>query len=197
MGAKEYYNKVIGKAFDEDGVYGAQCVDGFKHFCRTELGFNISKKAICNPTGFATSIWDNFNSLGLNKYFDKVPSNQMVDGDWAIWSKGSRDCPDSHIACFRKDNGNGTGVFLGQNQFGKRCFTQGNIRYDGIRGGLRPKKYHPAPAKEKVDQILHKGSKVQLTGTYTVKDINVKENTALINIAGKDYWISSVPLKEV
>ena len=51
--------------------------------------------------------------------------------------------------------------------------------------------------KEKVDQILHKGSKVQITGTYTVKDINVKDNTAKINIAGKDYWISSVPLKEV
>ena len=53
------------------------------------------------------------------------------------------------------------------------------------------------PVSEIVDQILHKGSHVVLTGTYEVKDINVKDNTALINIGGVDYWISSVPLKEV
>lgn len=53
------------------------------------------------------------------------------------------------------------------------------------------------PVSEVVDQILHKGSHVVLTGTYEVKDINVKDNTALININGVDYWISSTPLKEV
>lgn len=56
---------------------------------------------------------------------------------------------------------------------------------------------YPIQQQEKVDQILHKGSKVQLEGTYVVKDINVKDNTALITIDGKDYWISSTPLKEV
>lgn len=50
---------------------------------------------------------------------------------------------------------------------------------------------------EKVDQILHKGSKVQIPGTFEVVDINVKDNTALVRIDGKDYWLSSVPLKEV
>lgn len=138
----EYYLSVIGKGFDEDGTYGVQCVDGFKHFCRTVLGYNISKKSICSPTGYAHSIWDNFYSLGLDKYFDRVPSNQMVDGDWAIWAKGSAPCPSSHIAMFRKDNGNGTGVFLGQNQAGRREYTQINISYSGIRGGLRSKCYH-------------------------------------------------------
>ena len=51
--------------------------------------------------------------------------------------------------------------------------------------------------KEKVDQILHKGSKVQIPGTFEVIDINVKDNTALVRIDGKDYWISSTPLLEV
>lgn len=150
MSAHNYYLNVIGKAFDEDGVYGAQCVDGFKHFCRTVVGYNISKRSICSPTGFATSIWDNFEKLGLNKYFDKVPANQMVDGDWAIWAKGARSCPSSHIAMFRKDNGNGTGIFLGQNQNNTRAYTQCNIRYDGLRGGLRPKCYHNTPAPQPV-----------------------------------------------
>ena len=140
----EFYLQVIGKAFDEDGAYGVQCVDGFKAFCRLVLGWNIGKKSICSPTGYATSIWDNFERLGFNKYFDKVPVNQMVDGDWAIWQKGSRPCPYSHVAMFRKDNGNGTGVFLGQNQNGSRAFNQVNISYSGLRGAFRPKIYHQA-----------------------------------------------------
>ena len=140
----QYYEEVIGKGFDEDGVYGIQCVDGFKHFCRTQLDYNISHRTICSPTGYATSIWDNFESLGLDKYFDKVPSNQMVDGDWAIWSYNlsNRSCPYSHVAMFRRDNGDGTGVFLGENQTASRVFTQRNLYYDGLRGGMRPKIYH-------------------------------------------------------
>lgn len=145
----EFYLQVIGKAFDEDGAYGVQCVDGFKAFCRLVLGWNIGKKSICSPTGYATSIWDNFERLGFNKYFDKVAPNQMVDGDWAIWQKGSRPCPYSHIAMFRRDNGNGTGVFLGQNQNGSRAFNQVNISYSGLRGAFRPKIYHQAPASNK------------------------------------------------
>lgn len=69
-----------------------------------------------------------------------------------------------------------------------------NILY-GMGGNW--KTTNQVPVGEAVDQILHKGSKVQLEGTYVVKDINVKENTALIEIDGKYYWISSTPLKEV
>ena len=142
----QYYTEVIGRKFDEDGVYGCQCVDGFKHFCRTQLGLRLG--SICNPTGYATSIWDNYESLGLNKYFDKVPANQLVDGDWTIWSMNAKSTKFSHVAMFRKDNGNGTGVFLGQNQLGHPEFTQVNIYYDGVRGGLRPKIYHNQPAPQ-------------------------------------------------
>lgn len=152
----QYYEDVIGKGFDEDGVYGCQCVDGFKHFCRTQLGLKLG--SICYPSGYATSIWDNFEELGLDKYFDKVPANQMVDGDWTIWGMNSRSCPYSHVAMFRKDNG-ATGIFLGQNQNGHPEFTQVNIYYDGIRGGLRPKIYHevvsnPTPSKNPIYETL-------------------------------------------
>lgn len=150
--ATEYRNSVIGKVFDEDGVYGAQCVDGFKHFCRTILGFNISKKSICNPTGYAHSIWDNYESLGLNKYFDKVSS--LKPGDWVIWKTNSKPCPSSHIAMFIKDNGNGTGLFLGQNQNGKSAFNECNISYDGTRGGLRPKIYVQTTSTKKSNEEI-------------------------------------------
>ena len=149
---QEYYNEVIGKRFDEDGVYGCQCVDAFKHWLRTQVGLNLGKKSICYPTNHATSIWDNFYDLGLDKYFDKIQNTErLVDGDWAIWDMNSRSCPYSHIAMFRKDNGNSTGIFLGQNQNNHPEFTHVNIYYDGLRGGLRPKIYHedkPTPIKE-------------------------------------------------
>lgn len=148
---QDYYNQVIGKGFDEDGVYGVQCVDGFKHFCRTQLGFNVSMYSICSPTGYATSIWDNYYKLGMDKYFDQVPSDQMVDGDWAIWAFNSKSCPYSHVAMFRKDNGNGTGVFLGQNQGSNPAYSQININYNGVRGGLRPKIYHQSTGVEYIN----------------------------------------------
>lgn len=175
----EYYLAVINKAFDEDGVYGAQCVDGFKHFCRTVVGYNISHRTICNPTGLATSIWDNFESLGLNKYFDKVPANKMVDGDWAIWSKGSSQCPSSHIAMFRKDNGNGTGIFLGQNQGGRSAYSQINISYSGLRGGLRPKCYHnqPTPTPSDTRNYVNLPPIIDQWRFYDLNVAPVKANT--------------------
>ena len=103
----------------------------------------------------------------------------------------SRSCKNKKHSCPNNQE------FLGQNQNGIKKATLINLSKDGIIGVLRPKMYVKKATGEKVDQILHKGSKVQLTGTYTVKDINVKENTAKITIAGKDYWISSTPLKEV
>ena len=196
MTAHQYYLSVINKRFDEDGAWGVQCVDGFKHFCRTVVGYNISKLSICSPTGYATSIWDNFEKLGLNKYFDKVPSNQMVDGDWAIWQTGSKPCPSSHVAMFRKDNGNGTGIFLGQNQAGRREYTQINISYSGVRGGLRPKCYHtPAPQPKPKDtrNFVNLPPTVDSWKVYNVGVAPVKKNAkATLNpkkFGGLSYYV--------
>ena len=195
----EFFLDTINRKIDTDGVPKGQpyqCVDLFKYWLQHIQGVNIG--SVCPQTGYAKDIWTCFDQLGLGQWFDKVPTNQMVDGDWAIWNSGSRSCPQSHVAMFRKDNGNGTGVFLGQNQSGKTYVSQDNIYYSGMFGALRPKIYHqPINTSEKVDQILHKGSKVQIPGTFEVVDINVKDNTALVRIDGKDYWISSTPLVEV
>lgn len=195
----EYFLSVIGKGFDTDG-YGYQCVAGFKQFCKSQLGVDFYHKSICyggNPSEYAYRIWYNFDSLGLGKYFDKVAPNKMVDGDWAVWNYGSKPCPYSHIAMFRKDNGNGTGIFLGQNQIPNNAkFSQVSISYSGILGGLRPKIYHQAQG-EKVDQILHAGSKVQIPGTFDVISVRKSDNTAVVRINGVDYRLSSTPLKEV
>lgn len=92
-----------------------------------------------------------------------------------------------------------------KNSYGNWCFKTEvdpeNVFFmdnTNIINGLGAWKYlKDVPVGEVVDQILHTGSKVKLTGIYTVKDINVKDNTALITIEGKDYWISATPLEEV
>ena len=174
----QYYLSVIGKGFDTDG-YGYQCVSGFKQFCKSQLGLDFYHKSICyggNPSGYAYRIWYNFDSLGLGKYFTKVPANQLVDGDWAIWNWKSKACPYSHVAMFRVDNKNGTGVFLGQNQSvnGGR-FSQVNISYSGILGGLRPKIYHQQPAPSK-KQYVNLPPNIDSWAFYRLTSQPIKKN---------------------
>lgn len=186
MTAKEFYNKHVNKVIDMDyspkgDIY--QCVDLFKAF--TKENYNTPDYTTGN--GWASGLWIYRKEKPYYKYFIDGNKNNLQNGDWCVWGK-CKACPDSHVAMYYN------GKFFGQNQNGIKKATLVNISKDGIIGVLRPKMY---VKQEKVDQILHVGSKVQVTGTYKVKDINVKENTAKINIAGKDYWISSVPLKEV
>lgn len=92
-----------------------------------------------------------------------------------------------------------------KNSYGNWCFKTEVDPEDvffmdntNIINGLGSWKYlKDVQVGEAVDQILHTGSKVKLTGEYIVKDINVKDNTALITIEGRDYWISSTPLEEI
>lgn len=187
MTAKEFYNKHKGKVIDMDYSPKGdpyQCVDLFKAF--TKENYNTPDYTTGN--GWASGLWIYRKEKPYGKYFVDGSVKTLQNGDWCVWGN-CKACPDSHVAMYYE------GKFFGQNQAGVKKATLINISKDGIIGVLRPKMY--VKNKEKVDQILHKGSKVQLTGTYTVKDINVKENTAKITIAGKDYWISSTPLKEV
>lgn len=92
-------------------------------------------------------------------------------------------------------NNYGIWCFDDESDTDESYFVDNTNIIDGMGGNW--KNTSDVPVTEVVDQILHKGSHVVLTGTYEVKDINVKDNTALINIGGVDYWISSVPLKEV
>lgn len=174
----EFYLKVIGKGFDEG--YGNQCVAGFKEFCKSVIGLNFYGKSICyggNPSGYAYRIWYNFDELGLGKYFDKVPSNQMTDGDWAIWKYNAPQCRYSHIAMFRKDNGNGTGIFLGQNQAPRETyFTQVNISYSGILGALRPKIYHQQPKPIDTRNFVNLPPNIDSWRFYNINSQPIKKN---------------------
>lgn len=132
----DFYLAVNGKCFDVDGYYGAQCWDGAMYYSKW-LGYPVFS---CTYSGYAKDIWNLRKSSGILKYYDEV-QRPFNDGDIIVWGECTP-CPASHIAIFRKDNGNGTFVALGQNQGGKNgAFNQINFTYEGVLGGLRPKCY--------------------------------------------------------
>ena len=106
----------------------------------------------------------------------------MYPGDVCIWEKG-------HIAMF--DHWDGANCwYFSQNPNPSQVMTINMGKMYAFRKKAEKK-------KEKVDQILNKGSHVQIPGTFEVVDINIPENTAKVRIDGKDYWLSSTPLLEV
>ena len=132
----DFYLAVDGKKFDIDGYYGAQCWDGAMQYSKW-LGYPVYH---CTSSSYVKDIWNNRKASGILKYYNEV-QRPFQDGDIIVWRECGQ-CPLSHIAIFRKDNGNGTFVALGQNQGGAGgAFNQRNFTYDGVMGGLRPKCY--------------------------------------------------------
>ena len=115
-------------------------------------------------------------------------------------TKGNADGVHCHIECSQSDDTswfkNGYGNYMFNYEVDPEdVFFMDNTN---IINGLGAWKYlKDVPVREEVDQYLHKGSHVQIPGTFEVIDINVPDNTALVRIDGKDYWLSSVPLLEV
>lgn len=179
MTYNEFKKKYNGKYIDFDGYYGSQCWDLAQFYFVEVLNLPSS---ILSGCGNVKNMLVKPKIDVLKQYFDEVPTTAMNPGDVCIWSS-------NHIAIFDHWDGQKCWYF---SQNPNRCQVM-PINMSGLHA-FRKKSSAP---KEKVDQILHKGSHVKLTGVYTVLDINVKENTAKINIAGKDYWISSTPLEEV
>lgn len=138
--AAQFYNEVIGKGFDIDGAYGNQCWDGAMYYSRW-LGKGVYH---CTKSGYVIDIWTERKTSGiLNEY--KEVSRPYRDGDIIIFDR-CKQAPLSHICIFRKDNGNGTFVALGQNQGAPGgVFNQINMTYDGIAGALRPIEPKPKP----------------------------------------------------
>lgn len=130
----DFYLDVNGKS-----MWGGQCVHLFNGFTSEMCnGFEVN----CSDSGYAKDIWNQRHTNGVLNYYDEVPVDKMVDGDWAVYG----DCefaPVSHIAMFRLDNGDGTGIFLQQNDYRHLEKTGQDINpYAGIMGGLRLKAWH-------------------------------------------------------
>ncbi len=128
----QYNNKVI----DYDGVYGAQCVDGWKVFCKWA---NVPVKA--TPNNYADGYWYYKDQLGYAQYFDYVTNGAFKDGDWVIWAKGSKSHPSSHIAMLYDD------YEFGENQGGNGGFCLKKTNFTDALGALRWKGWNESMVK--------------------------------------------------
>ncbi|WP_425486189.1 hypothetical protein, partial [Catenisphaera adipataccumulans] len=119
---KKYYkfrDEVLGKEFDLDKAYGAQCWDGYAYYAKW-LGYNI---AHCTTSGYVKDIWEYRKTNGILKHFMEVSINDLQPGDVCVF-RACTQTPLSHIAIYDGDiqdnqgNVNKTkGKFLGQNQY--------------------------------------------------------------------------------
>lgn len=160
----DFKASVMGKAFDIDGYYGAQCWDGYAKYCRY-LGYPICH---CTVTGYVQDIWTQRKVNGILNHFNEV--TVMQPGDVAVF-KPCNATPLSHIAIFDRDAGGGYGWFLGQNQGGYNgSFNVVKLPYSATYDtAFRPKVFAGAvqkPAsnsgkKWTQDCVIHKGDKVK------------------------------------
>ena len=119
---KQFYDLTIGRSFDTDHAYGAQCWDYFDYFCQ-QIGFEGSRA--CSATGYAGDIWMLRDTLGYDysKAFDYVTNPaEFKSGDWVFWSK--------HVALYY------TGMEVGQNQ-PDPYVTEKSMNWNGILGAMR------------------------------------------------------------
>lgn len=164
----EFKNMVLGKGFDIDRSYGAQCWDGYAKYAQY-LGQKICR---CNVTGFVGDIYTQRHSNGILNY----NSQQYIlkQGDIVTFKK-SYYTPYTHIAIYDSHAVNGWGYFLGQNQGGNHfngggaCFNVVKLPYSSTdEYAFRPNvlnvnnSTNTKPYKNKYgcDDILHVGSRV-------------------------------------
>lgn len=93
---QEFYNRTVGKAYDVDGSYGFQCWDLWAKCC-VDNGVPLSV-IHCSLTGYVEDTWKLRNKSGILQYFDAIPADQIIVGDWIIWGKDYSLTPKSHVA---------------------------------------------------------------------------------------------------
>lgn len=180
----EFKQMVLGKGFNIDGSYGAQCWDGYAKYAQY-LGQQVCR---CNVTGYVGDIYTQRYSNGILNY----NSQQYIlkKGDIVTFKK-SYYTPYTHIAIYDSDAGNGYGYFLGQNQGGTpyngggACFNVVKLPYSITdEYAFRPNvlvvndstNTNPSKNQYGCDDILYIGSHVtskpMKIGSQGLKNIN-------------------------
>ena len=133
----QWKNKTLGKSYDTDKAYGPQCWDFFSFFNQDN---NIPVSCYCSITGYVCDLWMLRETYGYSQYYDYIYEPQdLRDGDWVIWNKGSSSHPSSHIAMYFAPN-----IELGQNQ-GKSYVTEKTTDFNDMMGAFRWKGWFDLP----------------------------------------------------
>lgn len=145
MTYKEFKKKYNNKYTDFDGAYGYQCWDLAQRYFTEVLGLPSS---ILSGCGLVSNMLKEPKRSVLLKYFNEVSTPKQ--GDVAIWEYGHIAIFDSNVKKYFSQNPNPCRVIQ---------ITRGGVHYFRKKG---------TDKKEKVDQILHVGSKVQFDGIFKV-----------------------------
>lgn len=180
MNPKQWRDMTIGKSYDIDKSYGAQCWDYFAYFLSY---FNIPVSSYCSITGYVCDLWTLRDKYNYSAYFDYIyNANYLKDGDIVFWNKGSSHAY-SHVAFYMHDT-NGKVVELGQNQ-GYPYVTEKETTWD-IMGALRWKGWYEIP---------YGASEAKINGhSYSLYRQNPQTEKAVVLSAGLN---KVKPIKEL
>lgn len=140
-----FRDAVIGKSFDVDGAYGAQCWDGGALFWLNAVGRTLST----GGTGAARGAWEAARGANAGGEFELITDpNALRPGDWVFFG-GTRW---GHVGMTTTGNQGGTVRLLGQNQTGNgngAPFSEITFSLRNFLGAMRLKRWNaakPAPA---------------------------------------------------
>lgn len=155
----EFVEQYKGRNIDIDGVYGTQCVDGFKAFL---LWANIPIKP--TPNNYADGYWTCLDANGKpvqslieweNKYFERIQPKDVRNGDWCIWLKNSS-CQLSHISMYYN------GQYFGERQIvNDPSFSLVSLQAD-YAGALRWKGFDMITIKDGYQTMQYNGQTILL-----------------------------------
>ena len=126
MNYNDFKHKYNGKVLDYDGAYGGQCWDLAQFYFTECLKLPAS---ILGGCGLVSNMLNEPKISLLLKYFDEIPTNNMIAGDVVIWSKG-------HIAIFDSWDGKNC-YYLTQNPGATKigtCNLGGTMRAFRLKG---------------------------------------------------------------
>ena len=137
MTLEEFVKKWNGKKCDFDGVYGCQCVDLFRQYCREVLAIP-EHTGSCSTSGGAKDLYIDYNKMPKEKkYFSRSSMKNYREGDVLIWNSTETNRY-GHVAVFVSKLGELLLVFE-QDGF-KQDGAKLNIRSrENILGYLRKK----------------------------------------------------------
>jgi hypothetical protein len=132
--ATRWFNASVGRKIDDDGAYGAQCMDLYADYQRNCL------KVTVKGAPAAKDVWNNnsYNTSAFTKIAN-TPSFIPKRGDVCVWTNGTY----GHIAVCTGEGNTNYFVSLDQNWFspwnGTGAATYVSHNYTGVAGFLRPK----------------------------------------------------------
>jgi len=127
MTLEEFVIKYSVKEVDFDGVYGAQCVDLFRQYCKDVL--NIPEHTgPCSTSGGAKDLFLDYIKMPIEqKYFHKSYTKNYIQGDVLIWDHTDKN-QYGHVA-----------IYLGKLNNSLIVFEQNGFTQNGAEIKIRSK----------------------------------------------------------